>query len=122
MQATGTGKPAPFKEPPPLGAGPPGAVVPMPPMVAPPVSAPLPQREEFAGYTKMKDYKPPPPKQQQRSAARARRPVSDHRERRGGRRKILRMRAGRGLSRLTGAVAPRPGLWPDDEERAPEGD
>jgi hypothetical protein len=32
------------------------------------------------------------------------------------------MRAGRGLSRLTGAAAPRPGLWPDDEERAPEWD
>jgi|LakMenE01Jun11ns_1017448.scaffolds.fasta_scaffold8758076_1 hypothetical protein len=31
------------------------------------------------------------------------------------------MRAGRGLSRLTGAAAPRPGLWQDDEERAPEG-
>jgi len=32
------------------------------------------------------------------------------------------VRAGRGLSRLTEAAAPRPGLWPDDEERAPEGD
>ena len=42
----------------------------------------------------------------------------------GGRRgtKNRRMRAGRGLSRLTGPAAPRPGLWPDDEERAPEGD
>jgi hypothetical protein len=39
----------------------------------------------------------------------------------GGRRgtKNRRMRAGRGLSRLTEAAAPRPGLWPDDEERAP---
>jgi len=45
-------------------------------------------------------------------------PVSDHRERRGG----CWRRGGRGLSRLTGAAAPRPGLWSDDEERAPEGD
>ena len=36
--------------------------------------------------------------------------------------KNRRMRAGRGLSRLTEAAAPRPGLWPDDEERAPDGD
>lgn len=33
-----------------------------------------------------------------------------------------RMRAERWLSRLTGAAAQRPGLWQDDEERAPEGD
>jgi hypothetical protein len=29
---------------------------------------------------------------------------------------------GRGLFRLTRAAAPRPGLWPDDEERALEGE
>jgi hypothetical protein len=31
------------------------------------------------------------------------------------------MWVGRGLSRLTGAAAPRHRPWPDDEERAPEG-
>ncbi len=74
--------------------------------------------------------RPPPRKQPQRSAARARRPVSDHRERRGGcwqlavgaaraRKAAVR---GEGASRLTRAAAPRPGLWPVDEERrAPKG-
>ena len=57
-------------------------------------------------------------------AARARKAGGGERQRGGGRRgtKNRRMRAGRGLSRLTEAAAPRPGLWPDDEERAPEGD
>jgi hypothetical protein len=36
--------------------------------------------------------------------------------------KNRRMRAGRGLPRLTSAAAPRPGLWRDDEERALEGE
>ena len=54
LQATGTGKPAQFKEPPPPGAGPPGVVAPMPPIVAPTVSASLPQREELGGYNKIK--------------------------------------------------------------------